>query len=148
MIYLKDSKIQVLTTQEIARVFRDLLQLEDDIEQEKEHFYAMHLDSKSRVKMVEVITVGTLNRSLVHPRETFRRAVIEASAYIIVAHNHPSGDPEPSEEDTRTTRVLLEAGQIIGIRVDDHIIFTHDKFYSFKDCRTQDIQEPRLIKKK
>lgn len=109
----------------------------------------MHLDTKSRVKMVEVITIGTLNRSLVHPRETFRRAIIEASASIIVAHNHPSGgDPEPSEEDIRTTKILLDAGQLIGIRVVDHIIFTQDKFYSFGDCRIQDIQEPRLIKKK
>ena len=145
MIYLKDSKIQVLTTQEIARVFRDLLRLEDKIEQEKEHFYAMHLDSKSRVKMVEVITVGTLNRSLVHPRETFRRAIIEASAFIIIAHNHPSGDPEPSVEDTKTTKILPDAGRLIGIRVDDHIIFTHDKFYSFSECRTQSIEEPKPI---
>ena len=93
MVYLKDSKIKVLSTEDVVKVFQDILALEDHIEQDKEHYYVMHLDSKSKVKMVELVTVGTLNSSLVHPRETFRRAVIAGSATIIIAHNHPSGAP-------------------------------------------------------
>jgi len=95
----------------------------------------MHLDSKSKVKMVELVTVGTLNSSLVHPRETFRRAVIAGSATIIIAHNHPSGETEPSTEDTKVTKLMFEAGQILGISMLDHIIFTKDKHFSFKENR-------------
>ncbi len=93
MIYLKDSKLQVNGAEEVAKVFQDILALEDKIEQEKEHYYVMHLNIRSQVMMVELVTVGTLSSSLVHPRETFRRAVMQGSASIIVAHNHPSGAP-------------------------------------------------------
>jgi DNA repair protein RadC len=135
MVYLKDSKIKVLSTKDVVKVFQDLLALEDHIEQDKEHYYVMHLDSKSKVKMVELVTVGTLNSSLVHPRETFRRAVIAGSAAIIIAHNHPSGETEPSTEDTKVTRGMFDAGQILGISMLDHVIFTKDKYFSFKENR-------------
>jgi DNA repair protein RadC len=92
-----------------------------------------HLDVKSRVKMVELVNIGTLSSSLVHPRETFRRAIVEGSASIIVAHNHPSGEVEPSDEDTRITKVLFEAGQILGITMLDHVIFAGNKYFSFRD---------------
>jgi DNA repair protein RadC len=135
MVYLKDSKIKVLSTEDVVKVFQDLLALEDQIEQEKEHYYVMHIDVKSQVKMVELVTVGTLNSSLAHLRETFRRAVIAGSATIIIAHNHPSGDTEPSAEDTKVTKIMFEAGQILGIPMLDHIIFTKDKYFSFKENR-------------
>ena len=114
MVYLKNSNIKVLGTEDVAKVFQDILALEDQIEQEKEHYYVMHLDSKNKVKMVELVTVRTLNSSLVHPRETFRRAVITGSATIIIAHNHPSGETGPSIEDTKVTKLMFEAGQILG----------------------------------
>jgi len=135
MVYLKDSKIKVLSTKDVVKVFQDILALEDHIEQEKEHYYVMHLDVKSQVKMVELVTVGTLNSSLVHPRETFRRAVIAGSATIIIAHNHPSGETEPSTEDTKVTKAMFDAGQILGIALLDHVIFTKDKHFSFKENR-------------
>jgi DNA repair protein RadC len=116
MIYLKDSKIQVHGADEVARVFQDILALEDKIEQEKEHYYVMHLNIRSQVMMVELVTVGTLSSSLVHPRETFRRAVIAGSASIIIAHNHPSGEVDPSDEDMKVTRAMLDAGNILGLR--------------------------------
>lgn len=101
MIYLKDSKIQIKSTYQVAKVFEDLLLLEPEIDREKEHFYVMHLNVKSRVKMVELVSLGSLTSAVVHPRETFRRAVLAGSASIIVAHNHPSGEAEPSDEDTK-----------------------------------------------
>ena len=104
MIYLKDSKLQVNGAAEVAKVFQDILALEDKIEQEKEHYYVMHLNIRSQVMMVELVTVGTLTSSLVHPRETFRRAVMAGAASIIIAHNHPSGEVDPSDEDTKVTR--------------------------------------------
>jgi proteasome lid subunit RPN8/RPN11 len=107
MIYLKDSKIKVQSPLEVAKVFQDLLALEDSIDQEKEHYYVMHLDTRSQVKMVELVTIGVLNSSVVHPRETYRRAVIAGSTAIIIAHNHPSGEVDPSDEDTKVTRQCL-----------------------------------------
>ena len=135
MVYLKDCKIKVLSTKDVVKVFQDILALEDHIEQEKEHYYVMHLDSKSQVKMAELVTVGTLNSSLVHPRETFRRAIIAGSATIIIAHNHPSGETEPSTEDTKVTKAMFDAGQILGIALLDHVIFTKDKYFSFNENR-------------
>jgi DNA repair protein RadC len=132
MIYFKDSKIKVNSAKEVAKVFQDLIALGDQIEQEKEHYYVMHLDTRNQVKMVELVTIGLLNSSLVHPRETFRRAVIAGSAAIIIAHNHPSGEVDPSDEDTKVTRLMLEAGKILGIAMLDHIIFTKEKYFSFK----------------
>ncbi len=128
MIYLKDSKIKVTSAKEVAKVFQDILALEDKIDQEKEHYYVMHLNIRSQVMMVELVTIGVLNSSLVHPRETFRRAVIAGSASIIIAHNHPLGEVDPSDEDTKITRVMLDAGNILGITMLDHIIFTKDNY--------------------
>jgi DNA repair protein RadC len=133
MIYLKDSKIKVTSAKEVAKVFQDILALEDKIDQEKEHYYVMHLNIRSQVMMVELVTIGVLNSSLVHPRETFRRAVIAGSAAIIIAHNHPSGEVDPSDEDMKITRMMLEAGNILGIAMRDHIIFAKDNYFSFKN---------------
>jgi DNA repair protein RadC len=137
MTYLKDSKITIKNSKDVAKVFLDLLRLEDKIDQEKEHFYVMHLDIRSRVKLVELVSLGTLNSSLVHPRETFRRAVMQGSASIIVAHNHPSGEVDPSDEDTKLTKLLHESGNILGIILFDHVIFANDKFYSFRECKEE-----------
>jgi DNA repair protein RadC len=141
MIYLKDSHIQVQSSQQVAQVFVDLLLLEDAVARDKEHFYVMHLDVRNRVKLVELVSLGTLTSSLVHPRETFRRAVMQGSARIIVAHNHPSGVADPSDEDRKVTTLLLEAGKLLGITVLDHLIFTPIRFYSFKDARVQNMQK-------
>jgi DNA repair protein RadC len=143
MIYLKNSKIKVNSLQEIAKVFQDLLRLEDAIDQEKEHFYVMHLDTKSRVKMIELVSMGSINASIVHPRETFRRAVAEGAFSILVAHNHPSGEVEPSSEDTKVTKMLFDAGRILGIPLQDHIIFStaSDKIFSFQNNREVSIND-------
>src|ERR671917_1023865 len=129
MTYLQDSKITIKDSQHIAKVFLDLFALEDRIDQDKEHFYVMHLDVKSQINLVELVSLGIVNASLVYPRETFRRAVMQGSASIIVAHNHPSGDVEPSDEDTKVTKLLHESGNILGINLFDHVIFTNEKFF-------------------
>ncbi len=85
-------------------------------------FFALLLDSKNRLLRDEVVSIGTLTASLVHPREVFRPAIREAAASIIVAHNHPSGDPSPSAEDMDVTARLRSAGELIGIPVLDHVI--------------------------
>ena len=96
MIVLKETNIVASDAQVIAKVFQDLLAVEDAIDQDKEHYYVMHLDSRNKVKMVELVAIGTLDSAVTQPRETFRRAIIAGSASIIVAHNHPSADVTPS----------------------------------------------------
>lgn len=99
-----------------------------------EHFIMLSLSSKNEVIGFHTIFVGTLNASIVHPREIFQQALLNNAASIIVAHNHPSGDPTPSQEDIQVTRRLVEAGKILGIELLDHLILGHgDKFVSLKE---------------
>lgn len=101
--------------------------------QQKEHFLVAHLNTKNQVLAVETISIGTLNASLVHPRELFKTAVRRSSASLILAHNHPSGDPKPSTEDLQLTRRLQQAGELMGIEVLDHLIIGGDQFISLKE---------------
>jgi DNA repair protein RadC len=100
---------------------------------QKEHFVCLFLNTKNQVISQETLSVGTLNASLVHPREVFRAAIKCSSASLICVHNHPSGDPTPSPEDIGLTRRLVEAGELIGISVLDHIVIGDRKFVSLKE---------------
>jgi DNA repair protein RadC len=97
----------------------------------KEHFYIIALDSRNH--SIAEVSVGSLNASIVHPREVFAEAIKNKAASVIFAHNHPSGDPEPSEDDLLLTKKLVESGKILGIEVFDHIIIVKDGFFSFKN---------------
>mgnify|MGYP001076498101 FL=1 len=96
----------------------------------KEFFITIHLDGKNRIVCMEEVSVGSLNQSIVHPREVFKTALLSSAAAIVLIHNHPSGDPAPSREDREITRRLKEAGDLLGIRVLDHIIIG-DTYMSF-----------------
>lgn len=100
---------------------------------EKETFYTLHLDSKNRLIREEAVSTGTLTASLVHPREVFRSAIREAAAAVIVAHNHPSGDPSPSAEDLEITSRLQAAGEVIGIPLLDHVVIGADRYVSLAE---------------
>jgi len=100
---------------------------------EKEYLKAILLDTKNQVISIENISVGSLNASIVHPREFFNPAIRRSSASIILAHNHPSGDPTPSREDIGVTERLVKAGKILGIGVVDHVIFGNGIFVSLKE---------------
>jgi DNA repair protein RadC len=104
-------------------------------DQVRERFIVFWLDSVNRILGFEVITEGILNASLAHPREVFRGAVVATAASIIVTHNHPSENSEPSQEDIAITKQLVEAGKIIGIPVHDHIIFAGANYTSFAERR-------------
>lgn len=93
----------------------------------QECFVTITLDTKNRIIDKHLVTIGTLNASLAHPREVFRTAILDAAASIILAHNHPSGDPTPSAEDVRMTRKLVEVGRQVEIPVVDHIILGRTK---------------------
>ncbi len=97
----------------------------------KEHFLILLLDGKNRIIREEQVSEGSLNQSIVHPREVFKPAIRESAAAIILVHNHPSGDPTPSREDREITRRLKEGGDLLGIRVLDHIIIGDGGYTSF-----------------
>jgi DNA repair protein RadC len=98
----------------------------------KEHFKLILLNPRNKVIGISTISVGTLNASLVHPREVFKDAIVHSAASVVLAHNHPSGDPEPSEDDIKITKKLVDSGKILGIEVIDHIVIGKNIFCSFK----------------
>lgn len=110
--------------EQIYEVFRFLRQ------ETKEYFVCVHCDGKNRIACVDVVSVGSLNQSIVHPREVFKTALLSSAAAIILLHNHPTGDTTPSREDIEITRRLREAGELLGVRVLDHIIIG-DNYLSF-----------------
>jgi DNA repair protein RadC len=99
----------------------------------QEHFVVLFLNTKNQIIHRQTIFIGSLNASIVHPREVFREAVKRSAASIIVAHNHPSGDPTPSQEDIHVTKRLAESGKMIGIELLDHLIIGDRKFVSLKE---------------
>jgi DNA repair protein RadC len=103
-------------------------------ESKKETFVELCLDTKNQVIREDTVSVGSLNANIVHPREVFRTALIESAAHIIVAHNHPSGDPAPSREDVDITKKLVETGKIMGIDVLDHVIIGDGRHFSMKEA--------------
>lgn len=97
----------------------------------KEHFYIIALNARNH--SIAEVSVGSLDASVIHPREVFLEAIKKRAASVIFVHNHPSGDPEPSEDDLEITKILIESGEILGIEVVDHIIITNAGFVSFKE---------------
>lgn len=123
-----DAMAAVRSPQDVANLLMEELRYF-----KKEHFVCLFLNTKNQVIAKETLSVGTLNASLVHPREVFRAAIERSSASIICAHNHPSGDPTPSPEDIDITNRLKEAGELIGIELLDHLIIGDHSYVSLKE---------------
>lgn len=121
-------KISVKTARDVYEYARPIL-----AEKDKEHIIVLYLDAKNRINKYETISMGTLNSSLIHPREIFKTAIKESTNALIVAHNHPSGDPTPSKDDCEITKELHAAGELLEIRMLDHVIIGKDNYYSFKE---------------
>jgi DNA repair protein RadC len=127
-------KASLCSSQEVAALVNTLLASEDEASQEREHFYCIGLNTKNVVKYIDLVSLGSLTASLVHPRETFRVAVTRGAAAVIFSHNHPSGDTKPSQEDILLTRRLSQAGDVLGIKVLDHVIVGEaGAQFSFRD---------------
>lgn len=99
----------------------------------EERFYVLVLDAQNQIRRVQEVTRGTLDASVIHPREVFWLAVHERAASILVVHNHPSGEPTPSPADREVTRQLVEAGRVLGIPVRDHVVLGDGRYASFLD---------------
>lgn len=112
---------------DIFRAFKQLAEMP------VESFLVVHLDSKNRMVGMTTCSIGSMTSSLVHPRDVFRTAIINMTAALIFIHNHPSGDPAPSDEDLQITRRLCEVGELVGIRCLDHIIIGQGSYFSFAD---------------
>lgn len=102
-------------------------------EKQREHLAALYLNARNEVIFKKHLFVGTLDSNICHPREIFKYALEKNAASVILVHNHPSGDPEPSKADLEITKRVIEAGKIMGIDILDHIIITQERIFSFKN---------------
>ena len=114
---------------DVVRILREHIDIEN---LDREHLIVLYLNHKNIVNAIHTVSVGGLSSALVHPREVFKPAILTSSAGVILAHNHPSGDPAPSPEDIRITRRLIEAGKILGIEVLDHVVIGLGRYKSLK----------------
>ncbi|OVE75057.1 DNA repair protein RadC [archaeon D22] len=124
--YLSTSR-KISSSQDVFHLFRYLTQ------ETKEHFVALHLDTKNKIICIDPVSVGSMNASVVHPRECLKSALLSSAAAIVFVHNHPSGDPAPSREDLDITTRLKECCELLGIRLLDHVIVCEDSHVSFAD---------------
>lgn len=122
-----NNKTLVRTPEEAVRVVQGRLK-----GKKKEYFLVLSLDTRNQLIKVSEVSVGSLDTSVVHPREVFKEAISASAASVILVHNHPSGDPAPSEDDVKLTRRLAETGEIVGIGVLDHVITGENRFISLK----------------
>ena len=124
--YLFQDGIKIQNASDVYKLVSELK------EKKQEYFLTLTLDGASRLIQKRVVFIGTLNQSLVHPREVFADAILDRAAGVICVHNHPSGNLQPSREDIAVTKKLVEAGKIIGIRIMDHIIIGKASYFSFQ----------------
>lgn len=117
----------IMTADEVWQELRDIRS------RKKEHFVIFLLDARNQEIRREIISIGSLNASLVHPREVFEPAIKSLASQIMLAHNHPSGDPTPSDADIQITQRMIHAGQLLGIEVIDHVIVTAKHYFSFQE---------------
>ncbi len=103
------------------------------VDNSREHCVALYLDGSHSVVCYSIVSIGTADSALIHPREVFQRAILCGAIALIFCHNHPSGQTAPSPEDLRATRVLKEGGQLLGIKLLDHVIVTDESFFSFQE---------------
>jgi DNA repair protein RadC len=117
-------------SEDVERIARSIY---GTLDADKEHFILLAMNNKNRVNGFKVISTGSLTASLVHPREVWRAALYLCAAAVVFVHNHPSGDPAPSQEDQELTRRLKETGDMLGIRVLDHVVLGDGRVFSFSD---------------
>lgn len=131
MELIRDEEFQegpiIKRPQDVAELMKNLTK------KDREHFICIHLNTRNMVVGIEVIAIGILNACTVHPREVFKAAILNSASGIILVHNHPSGDCNPSEDDMKLTKRLVESGEMLGIEVIDHVIIGHEEFISMKD---------------
>jgi len=119
---------KITCAKDVFDLFHDRLK-----DEKQENFIVLMLDTKNQIRGEQLITKGTLDASIIDPREVFKPAIKSSTSRIILVHNHPSGDPSPSQEDKEVTEKLIEAGELLGIKVLDHVIIGNDNHWSWKE---------------
>lgn len=132
----KEEETYLYTAKDVFCYMAPLLSAED-----REYIFVLHLNTKNKVIERELVGIGTLDSCLLHPREVFKGAIVKGANSIILVHNHPSGDPTPSEEDFIATKRLKHAGKILGIELLDHVIIGSEGYYQFYDTHWVDSLE-------
>ncbi|MCD4827163.1 MAG: DNA repair protein RadC [Acholeplasmataceae bacterium] len=125
--FKRDERVKISSAQDVYHLLVDELS-----HLEQEHFFVLYLNVKSEVIKKECIYIGTINQMMIHPREIYKKAFVYAAAAMILVHNHPSGDSNPSHADQKATDHLLKTSEVMGIDLIDHIIIGHHEFYSIK----------------
>lgn len=115
---------------------------------DREMLYVLHLDAKNRIIAMELVSMGNLTNSLIHPREVFKGAILNNSASVILVHNHPSGDAKPSQEDLTRNEGLIQAGKMLGIPLIDHIVIGNGEYSSVKSYRDYAVESKEMTKRK
>lgn len=134
----EDHPIKILNADDIFQIMVKILLREDKIDRDKEHFWVVGLATNNKLLFIELISLGTVNSTLVEPMEVFSVALQKRAVNIILVHNHPSGELKPSEQDKDITDRLIQVGKIVNTPVFDHLIITRTSFLSFKDVELLD----------
>lgn len=127
-------KKSVTNSAHVAAVLRAILASEDDLDRDKEHIWVLGLNNRHNIMYVDLVHLGTQTTCEAHPREVFRRAVMLGAAAVILVHNHPSNDPIPGQDDMNLTDRMIKAGNVLGIKVLDHVIVGENGHLSFADA--------------
>lgn len=129
----ESQKIKILNSEDVYSIMQKVLLRENKIDRNKEHFWVIGLATSHQILYIELISLGTVNKTLVDPMEVFSIALQKRSVRIILVHNHPSGDLTPSEADKELTDHLYQVGKFLNVPVLDHLIITEKEYYSFLD---------------
>ncbi|UII31025.1 DNA repair protein [Fulvivirga ulvae] len=129
----QEQKIKVLNSEDLYKVMQQVLLRENKIDRNKEHFWVVCLASNNQILLIELISLGTVNQTLVEPMEVFSFALQKRAVQIIMVHNHPSGELKPTQSDIEVTDKMLAIGKFVNVPVIDHLIITEEKYYSFVD---------------
>lgn len=133
-----EERIKVLNSDDLYGVMQRILLRENKIDQNREHFWVIGLESNNRILFIELISLGTVNRTIAEPMEVFSLALQKRAVNIILCHNHPSGELQPSSEDQDLTDRLIQVGRIVSTPVLDHLIISERSYYSFTDSGMMD----------
>lgn len=127
----QEQKIRILNSDDVYKVMQQVLLRENKIRRNQEHFWIIGLDNKNKILFIELVSLGAVNRVMVNPPEIFRMAIYKMAVKMILVHNHPSGETEPSKADLDLTDRMMKTGELIKIEVVDHLVISEDKYYSF-----------------
>ena len=141
----KAQKINI--PEDLAKVINGIIEIEDKIDQDKEHFFVIGVDNRNAIQYIDLVSLGTIDAAFAEPRETFRLAVMKGVKSILICHNHISNECEPSEDDLSITLRLIKAGKILGIELLDHVILCKNKNKLFSFAREGLINEKNMINK-